>query len=272
MKKVLVPFEGDRYPQDLLDFAAILDPITPLSLTAAFVPETDYASLVGASGLAESIGLPGAKEAAMTVNEHSRLLTGFCNERGIDLNVHMNERDFALPCLLKESRYADLLLLSAVHFFEAQQKDQPNAWMKEMLHRSECPVLLLPEKAALPGELILAYDGSAESVYALREFACLFPELTEVVATLVYVNEDPWAAIPNEAAIRELCDLHYQKFGALALRMPTADFFHTWMGKLNNPWIIMGSFGRSGLSEMLSRSFSTEVIRAHRVPVFMAHQ
>jgi hypothetical protein len=54
MKKLLLPFEGGHYPQELLNFVAALQPVAPVLLTAAFVPESDYASVAGLRDLPQS--------------------------------------------------------------------------------------------------------------------------------------------------------------------------------------------------------------------------
>jgi hypothetical protein len=272
MKKFLLPLEGKHYPQELLDFVATMQPVTPASLTAAFVPQSDYTAMLelreGAKPPTRSFG----KDDERTLGYFSRRLERFCDDFGIRLKIHVDKEDFSIPSLHKESRYADLMLVSSRHFFAELDADQPNAWMKVMLHRSECPVLLLPDQATLPGELIFAYDGSAASTFAIRQFAYLFPEFCRIPATLVYVNDDPDAKIPDEAAIRELCSLHFKKFRVLRLQMKTEEFYHTWLGMLRNPWLITGSFGRSALSQLFSASFSAELILQHRIPVFIAHK
>ncbi|TDW96706.1 adenine nucleotide alpha hydrolase family protein [Dinghuibacter silviterrae] len=257
MKKVLVHIEKGHYPQELLDFVGKMDPLGHIALTAAFLPESDYAGVAAATP-----DLP----------HHRQKLGDFCTDRGIRLGIHSDYHDFELPCLQSESRYADLMLLSARHFFETQASEQPNAWMREMLRDAECPVLLLPDNAPLPGELILAYDGSADSMYAIRQFAYLFPELMGVHATLVFISNNPEAQIPHAAGVREFCVTHYKRFRMLRLTMKPVEFYHTWIGMMTHPWLITGSYGRSFLSEMLSKSFSSEVIREHRIPVFVAHR
>ncbi len=57
MKKLLLPFEGGHYPQELLDFVRILQPMDPVLLTAAFVPESQHATFVGAGELPSSAPL-----------------------------------------------------------------------------------------------------------------------------------------------------------------------------------------------------------------------
>jgi hypothetical protein len=259
MKKVLLPFERDRYPQELVDFVEILDPLGSLALTAAFVPETDYA------------GLP-EEQSRPAMPGHHQQLRHFCKHRGIRFDLHIDDNDFEIPCLKEESRYADLMLLSARHFFESQASEQPNAWMREMLRDAECSVLIVPDKAALPGELILAYDGSEDAMFAIRQFAYLFPEFMGVQATLVYVGNDPHAGIPHSENVREFCMTHYKRFRMVRLRMKPVEFYHTWIGMMTNPWLVTGSYGRSFFSEMLSKSFSSEVIREHKIPIFVAHR
>jgi hypothetical protein len=272
MKKLLLPFEAGHYPRELLDFIANLQPMAPVQLTAAFVRESDYASLAGVRELPAAVPVSCYGDEERMLRYNRRRLEQYCENLGIRLTVHADGEDFALACLRRESRYADLMLINSTHFFEDLDNDQPNAWMKEMLHGSECPVLLMPDKISLPGELILAYDGSAASVFAIRQFAYLFPEFCRVQATLFYVNEDPAAKIPEEEAIRELCALHFKKFRVVKGRVRSAGFYDSWLGMMSNPWLVTGSFARSALSHSFSASFSKELIMQHRVPVFVAHK
>jgi hypothetical protein len=89
---------------------------------------------------------------------------------------------------------------------------QPNAYMKEILHSTECPILLLPERSDLPGSIVLAYDGTPSAVYAIKQFAYLFPELSDIPTYLVFVN--------------------------------------SWITGRENPWLVTGSYGRSELSQL----------------------
>jgi hypothetical protein len=271
MKKILLPLTGDHYPQDLLDFVGRLHAQAPVLVTAAALPVSDYAGMLEAE-------LPGAVPGTNEGDEEQRArrqcrkVERACEDMGIPCKMHLDLEDFALPCLRKESRYADLMLLDSRHFFEERDSGQPNAWMKDTLHRSECPVLLLPGKTTLPGEVILTYDGSAESVFAIKEFAHLFPEFHTVQTTLVYINDETDARIPEESSIRELGRLHFKKFRVLNLRMKSTEFFDNWVGMMTNPWLVTGSFGRSALSQLFRGSFSDALIRRHQVPVFVAHR
>ena len=57
-------------------------------------------------------------------------------------------------------------------------------------------------------EIMLAYDGSASSVYAIKQFAYLFTELTSNLTLLTFVarnNEE----LPHKINIEELAARHY---------------------------------------------------------------
>jgi len=273
MKKLLLPFEGKRFPRELLNFVGVIRPKMPVTLTAAFVQETDYATMSHKCGAYEETGYPSCgKDEERMVRYNSRLLKQFCDENDIKYKIHADKEGFALPCLRKESRCADLLLLSSKHFFEDADQYQPNACTKEMIRHAECPVLLLPDNASLPGELILAYDGSAASFFAIRQFAYLFPELCHLQATLVFLNDGRADEIPEAAAIRELGTTHFKKFRMLNLRTKAADFYDIWLGMMNNPWLISGSFGRQAHAQLNFGGFSYEVIRRNLMPVFIAHK
>jgi len=282
MKKLLLPFEGHRFPCEMLEFVRLMQLRVPMVLTAAFVREPDYATVLqgcevpGVLQRCELAVVSGKasyeRDEQKMVDYNSRLLRRFCDDHAIKYRIHAGNNDPALACLRKESRYADVMALSGKRFFEEGCQEQRNARMKEMLHHSECPVLLLPDQARLPGELILAYDGSADSVFAIRQFAYLFPELCNLQATLVYLNDDRDAKIPEEDAIRDLGMSHFKKFRMLKLQMKSPDFYDTWIGMMSNPWLITGSYGRGVFSEVFRGSFSDELIRRHQLPVFVAHK
>lgn len=273
MKKILLPLEGTSYHRDLLDFAAALNERAKIMLTTTLLPDADYAELwTGSGGVEEPVYIAPPENSDKVVANHCSRVKRYCEEHSIVCRVHEDRYDFALAALHRETRFADLLLLSSRHFFEAIDDRQPNAYMREILHHTECPVLLLPEKPALPGEIIFAYDGTASSVYAIRQFAYLFPEFNRLRTTLVCVSDNEQACIPEEAMIREWCEQHFKHFRALRLHMRTDLFYDTWLGMMQQPWLVSGAFGRSDWSRLFHHSFINRLIRTHGVPLFVAHK
>lgn len=273
MKKIIMPLEGTTYRREFLDFAAALNTRSRVLLTAALVPEAAYAApCFSKDGVGEPDYLPVPEDADKVIARNSARVKRYCEEHDIACQVHEDRFDFAIGAIRRETRFADLLLLSSSHFFEMADGHQPNAYMKQVLRRSECPVLLLPEMPKLPGEILLAYDGSESSVFAIRQFAYLFPEFNRLRTTLVCINDRSNARIPEDRFIRELCEHHFKNFRMLQLRIRTDEFYDTWVGMMQYPWLVSGAFGRSDLSQLVHHSFLTRLIQTHQVPLFVAHR
>jgi len=273
MKKIIVPFEGTQYNGELLEFIRSLNTRSKVFLTGVFLPETDYAQVwPPAAHVGASMYLPMSQEKERVIACNGRQVEAFCETHSIRHRVREDNFDFALAALKKETRFADLLLLSSRHFYEQVCGRQPNAYMANILHGTACPVLLLPDEPRLPGTIVLAYDGSEASIRAIREFAGLFPELSHIPTTLVYLDEKEKGVIPDQDLIRELGHAHFRNFRMLRLNISTDEFYDSWVGMLINPWLLAGAYGRTGLSRLFSRSFVQRMIREHKVPLFLAHR
>jgi hypothetical protein len=49
-------------------------------------------------------------------------------------------------------------------------------------------------------------------------------------------------------------------------------FFNTWAKEKQGSILISGAFSRSVFSQIFKNSFVTDVIRDHKLPVFIAHR
>jgi hypothetical protein len=272
MKKILLPFAGRAFPRALLEFAEKLNTCAPALVTAAFVPHPDHARLwTTPTSIPSGFPLACDTDEDAVIRTNSIRFRRFCEEHELPFRIHEDRYASALPAIKQETRFADLLLLSSRLFLEDIDAGQPGAQNNELLRNSECPVLLAPDNAALPEELIFAYDGSEASVFAIKQFIYLFPEFERLRASLVYVHENAIEGLPDEQWIKELCGHRFRKFRSIRLNMHTDQFYDTWLGMLNNPWLVAGAYGRSEISMLFHRSFTARVIRAHNIPVFIAH-
>jgi hypothetical protein len=271
MKKIILPFEGTNFPKELLEFVDRLNKLSPILLTAAFAPEVDFSYLWNMSDGADNLYVPLEDEEEAGIKKNRDQVETFCNQSGIKFSLHTDNADFALPAIRKEARFGDLLMLSGRHFFESANGQQPNVYLKELLHSSDCPTLILPENPGLPGQIILTYDGSRESIFAIKQFSYLFPEFSTIPAVLVYISEEKEDPFPEEALMKELAMQHFRNLRVEKLCMRPQEFFDDWIALQKNPWLISGSYGRSELSLLFSKSFIADMIKKHEVPVFIAH-
>jgi nucleotide-binding universal stress UspA family protein len=275
MKKILLAFDGSHYSEGALEFAKRLNQKNPIFLAGIFLPQIDYSALWSYSGGSKlgSLFIPLVEdEDSIAVQANITRFESFCHENNIECQTHTDFFDFALPELKKESRFADLLILSSEKFFEQASAGVPNEYLKETLFGVECPVIVVPEKFDFPTNNILAYDGKESSVYAIKQFTYLFPELSSNETILIYANEKDGGDLPHHENIKELISHHFQKFSLYYLEANPGKHFPTWLKDQHASILVTGAFGGSGLSRLFHKSFTADVIRDHRLPVFIAHK
>jgi hypothetical protein len=274
MKKIILAFDGTNFSESAFQFAAQLNKLSPLLLTGVFVPQTSYANLWSySSAMIGTTPVPMIEELeGDAVEKNIERFEMLCKEQNIKYSVHKDFYDFALPELKRETAFADVLLISSESFYGNIGAEGPNDYMADLLHSSECPVIIVPEAFRFPDLTILAYDGKASSVYAVKQFAYLFPELASNKTILTYSDEDAGTDLPNQELIRELADQHFPDLHVAALSIDPKKYFSTWISEKGNAILVCGSYGRSAISQLFRKSFVADVIAEHKLPVFIAHK
>src|SRR5689334_5573313 len=111
MKKILLAFDGSHFSEGTLGFVRSLNEKNPILLTAAFLPQVDFANLwsfTGAGPGGTSIPIVQTKDAP-EIKENIRRFELYCQKNVIEYRIHKTFFDFALPELKNETRFADLL-------------------------------------------------------------------------------------------------------------------------------------------------------------------
>jgi nucleotide-binding universal stress UspA family protein len=273
MKKVLLMFDGAHFSKSAFDFVRQLNSLDHVLVTGVFLPQSVASSLWSyTDAMTGTVLVPVLPETdtetyAATKKEFETL----CVKSGMEYRVHEDAYDFALPELITETRFADLLVLGSESFYDASQTGATE-YLQELLQRIECPVIIVPENFEFPNNTILCYDGSASSVYAMKQFAYLFPELSRQPTILVYAQDDDKIEFPHESNIEELAARHFQDLTLLKLEINPAKYFAAWMNNKEGAILVAGAFGRSAISQLLRKSFIKTILGNHRIPVFIAHR
>jgi hypothetical protein len=273
MRKLLIAFDGTHFSQGAMNFVRMLNEQEPVVATGIFLPQVVYANLwsyADASAGPLFVPLVEDNESKLIEKNVSRF-TEYCLTNKIDYKVHKDFFDFALPELKKESRFGDLLILGSETFYENIGHDRPNEYLKEALHSVECPVMIVPEKFEVPNKNILACDGSAQSVFAIKLFSYLFPAFRANKTIVVTLPPAEKKFGSYEPYVRELVTSHYPDSTLLQLDVDPNKYFATWLLEMNSCVLVAGSYSRSFFSELFRHSFVANVIRDHKVPVFIAH-
>jgi hypothetical protein len=273
MKKILLAFDSIHFSEGAFEFARRLNELNPILLTGIFMPQAGLANLWSFTHSTRLGSIPLVEdEEADDIQKNIERFEMLCRNNNIEYSVHKDFFDFVLPELKNESIFADLLILGTEKFYADMGTASPNDYLEEALHNVKCPVILVPENFEFPETNILAYDGSEDAVFAIKQFAYLLPELSGRETLLVFASKDADKEIPGKLQLKELATRHFANLTIFKLEVNPKKYFSDWLLEKKSAMVISGSYGRSGLSQLFKKSFVKEVIAAHKLPVFIAHR
>jgi nucleotide-binding universal stress UspA family protein len=193
-----------------------------------------------------------------------------CSNRGVNAQVtRINEP--SANSIVEESRFADLLIINADTSFKDRPEGSPSQFVKEILAETECAVILAPYSFFGVDEILLTYDGSKSSVFAIKQFAYLFPELKDKKVNLVQIDEEELVDSTETEKIRELLKLHFPNFEIQHIKGKPADELFGYLLGRKNLFVVMGAYGRTLLSNLFRPSAASLVVKAINLPLFIAH-
>lgn len=173
--------------------------------------------------------------------------------------------------VIDESRFADLLLINNNTSFAALRDTNPPKFVKDVLAEAQCPVLVLPEKITPVKELLFAYNGTFSSMYAIKQFTQLFPELRHLPVRVIYVAENGKQTMPQEKRLKEYMEHHYDHVKYVVLTGEPATVFLTLLMHRRDCIVTYGAYGRSSLSRFFRHSDAESILRTINIPLFITH-
>jgi len=271
MEKILVAINANQINTNVLNFACFIAKLTHSKLTGVFLENNEEPAIIPE----ESLHIPhdefiDAASRAGLWNDNIRLFKETCENRGANCTVHLDE-GVPVADIIKESRFADLLIVDPEMSLGDKQEAVPTGFIREVLAKSECPVVIAPFSFYGIDEVLFAYDGSAASVFAIKQFTYLLPELADKRVTILHVNEDDDKTVIEKDKVGELLQMHYSAIGFKTLHGNASnELFEYLLGK-KNVFVVMGAFGRSMLSGFFRHSTAELVVKTINLPVFIAH-
>jgi len=272
MKRILFVCTGEKLPAGAVAFLQSIQDQEPICLEGLFFCPLDYDQLATVShvpGVAPYLQL--RDKEINTVNRLKESFTSECQAHYMKCHIHENDERWDKTLFAKESRFSDLVVISGELFCEDAGMKQPNTFLEEALHASECPVMVVPEKYIPVEHLVIAYDSSKDSLFAIKQFCYLFPHLTDFPTEMVYVKDEASDHIPDIELLRQFSRWHFNSMGFSKLHFNATRYFTSWIGEKHSVMLITGAFGRSAFSYVAKRSFAELAIREHAMPVFIAH-
>jgi len=184
--------------------------------------------------------------------------------------------DFKLTTheVVKQSTYADLLILSYRIFYNPQTGKPDSSTIYQILKGSKCPVLILPEGTTQIDNIIFTYDNKESSVYAIRAFSNLFArKLRDKVVSILTVTPNVDEEIKNEKLLLKLVKQHYNNVGLQLLEGHNiSKEINNFAHNVPNPLVVMGAYGRSRISNLLIPSVAHYLLKKSNLPLFIAHR
>ncbi len=274
MKKLIIALDGQHFPKGAFEFVKSINEKTKILLAGVFLSPVDYSKVLAYTGMEGLTMMPEwltRNEDDIPVNKNFGLFKEACTAEGIEYRIHKDTDLMAISSLIEETRFADALLVSSDLFYANVSKVQPNFYLEEVLKKAECPVLLVPEGYVEPNQVILTYDGNDSSVFAIKQFAYVFPELSKKETTLLSITnqEDD---LPEYSLVSELVSRHYPNLKIQSLHLKQKKDFTEWLQNKPNSFIVMGAFSRSLFSQLFKKSFASDVIHEIKMPLFISHK
>lgn len=271
-KQVLFICAGNRFPQGAFNFLLSMHAQEPVNVLGLFFSPIDLEAMITAAQIPVQAPYDRIREREHDILEtHKALLATQCAKHNIRFRLHPHDRQWDKDLLVKESRFSDLILLSGESFYADIDARQPNVYLHEALHAAECPVMLIPENYRQCDHIYMAYDGSRESLFAIKQFCYLLPGMTDLPTEMLYVREEGSDGIPDLEHLRHYTRLHFDAMGFSKLHFKASHYFATWIGEHKNVLLVAGAYGRSSVSYLARKSFAEQVIHEHKLPVFIAH-
>ena len=193
-----------------------------------------------------------------------------CKKYNIECRVYEKIWKKALPSLILETRFADLLVIIMESYFSDETPKVYDNCINNILHSSECPVFFIPCNFSLPLKIIFSYDGSISSMFAIKQFCYLFPELHSRVVTLIHASDKP-CEIPDLELFESFIKRCFTFLKIIKINISLSKYYDNLMCENEPTLLVAGAFGSPGISEMFKSSFLSEALWQHKIPLFIAH-
>lgn len=280
MQKILLLIDGLNYKPEILDFAAYVAKLGKSKLVGVFVENRQLDTVpsiktFGGTAYVEEITIDAEEQKRRMdhIQKNMAAFRGGCIQREVMAVAH-HDTGNPLEQIIDESRYADLVIADPAFSFTEEHK-VPSKFIIDLLSKAECPVLIAPEYFEQLDEIVLAYDGSRSSAFAIKQLFYQLPKLAEKRVVVLHINKDKIEKWDKQHSyFKEWLDLHFTNVSFLELTGDARDILFDYFMAQNekqNQLLVTGAFGRNFLSTFFKPSTAELVLKAVDIPIFIAH-
>ena len=278
MKRILLVIDALNPDAQALDFVCYLGRLTNSVITGVFLDNLVADERLSLKTMHGNLFLewdvdkysPEQRQKSSIIDQNISVFRETCGKKSVRCSVHRNN---GVPAseIISGSRYADIIVADAATSFDKTEVGTPTAFIRDVLKDAECPVIIAPESFNTVDELIFAYDGTQSAAFSIKQFTYLFPEFTDRKATVLQVNKEGEWQGDDRKSFGDWIQNHYSKIGFEVLKGNTDDRLFNYLSKKNNIFLVMGSYGRTDLSNLFNSSQADLLINTIIQPIFIAH-
>ena len=277
MQKILFVTDALRINTGAIDFAMYIARTTQSKLVGVFLDNLRYEATpqikqFQGTAYLESITWDDeqTEEQKATIKTNINIFREYCSQNEIAGTIHL-DKGIPVAEAVAESRFADIIIVDPATSFAFHKEIVPSRFVRDLLMKSECPVIVAPENFEQVDEVVFAYDGSSSSMFAIKQFTYLLPQFVIKQITLLHVKENAQEHSTEKDKIEDWLKVHYP---AVVHQLMTGDagdeLFKTFWGQ-SNKLIVIGAYGRSKFSEFFNHSTAGKLLSAVDTPVFISH-
>jgi nucleotide-binding universal stress UspA family protein len=278
MQNILIALDATDIDMQTLDFACYLGRLTRSKITGIFLEnlvadnKPAFKRMHGATFVDWQVDEtdPLFRQKKELIEANIALFTTACEKRGVRSSIHRNE---GVPAseIIAESRFADLVVVDAATSFKKIFEGSPTHFVKDILKDAECPVIIAPESFEGIDEIVFTYDGSASSVFAMKQFTYLFTELDDKKVTVFHVNENAEWSAEEKHRLSGWLQSHYSIIGFQTAEGDASYEMLAYLLRKKNVFIVMGAYGRNAFSRYFKHSRADILVKTITQPMFIAH-
>lgn len=167
--------------------------------------------------------------------------------------------------ILHESRFSDVIVVDPEVSLKRVEREFPGKFFRDVLALAECPVVVSPYSFRQLDKVIFAYDGTASSVFAIKQFTYLFPGLKVKKAVVVSASENAYERLAGWFSY------HYPDNGFELMAGDVADELFAYLIDKKDSLVVLGAYGQGVLSRFFKPSQAELLLKSVNLPLFIAH-
>ncbi|MGZ5285837.1 MAG: hypothetical protein ACXWB9_01575 [Flavisolibacter sp.] len=269
VKNILVIINGQHPDQSSIKLGCELARMVNASLTGLFVSGPPEAPQLEDAYLLPEGNVP--KLLHMDTEQAIKLFRHTCESRDLPHEMRM-ATSMPIEEAIEESRFADLLVVPPDLSLLDLEVSYPSLFVKLLLRKAECPILLAPVEFDGIDEIVFCFDGSRSAVFAIKQFTYLFPGLHHrKVLLLEVIPEVRHTQDEKENRMMDWLRSYYTDVHHQSLVGEARDELFTYFFMKQKRLIVMGAFGRSWLSGWFKKSSAQALIKNIDLPLFITH-